>query len=339
MVKLKTFEYRVFDLSGAFKFTISPKWIKSTPKFTSNINGGQGNMNIVLKQSFSFQGIVRSDIVKVYKTDNITPNGMLIYTGFIDEIDRSYLSWKESITYRVYWLYYPLGKLYARSGWSDTYSVNQDPKITIEESIDFANTHYNLYSKNVSSFGSNIETDYDSTRITSLITDLAIQTWFYFYIDQNWELTFAQKPSTPDHLFTVWREVIQITSDEDWKDIINRYNLNYKSGLVTATDATSETNNGFRKLTVTDTSIVDAASAQIAADNYILENKDQKKRIKLEINSLYDIDIIKPGETVKVLGLDYDINNLQIHKISYNIDRVQLELEQVKTFSSEILKQ
>ena len=176
MVKLKTFEYRVFDLSGTFKFTISPKWIKSLPKFTSNINGGQGNMNLVLSKEFPYQGISRSDTIQVYKTDAITPNGMLIYTGFVDEIDRSYLSDIETITYRMYGLYYPLGKLYARSGGTDTYSVNEDPKITIEDSIDFANTHYNFYSKNISTFGTNIETDYDSTRITKQISDLTTQT-------------------------------------------------------------------------------------------------------------------------------------------------------------------
>jgi hypothetical protein len=339
MVKLKTFEYRVFDISGAFKFTISPKWIKSLPKFTSNINGGQGNLNLTLNQDFKYQGISRGDTIQVYKTDAITPNGFLIYTGFVDEIDRSFLEATESITYRIYGVYYLMNKIYARGSGNAVYSVNEDPKTTIENSIDTMNTHYNLFKKNISNFWSNISTDYDYIKIANQISDLREQTNFFFYIDQTWEVTFAPKPWTSTHILTVGREVIKITSEEDGKDIVNSYDLEYKSGTVSSSDATSETQNGLRELKETQTSIGNTSSAQISADNYILENKNEKRRIKLDVNSLYDIDSIKPGDTVKVLGLDYEIDNLQIHKIAYNIDRVGLELEQIKTFSTEILTQ
>lgn len=77
--------------------------------------------------------------------------------------------------------------------------------------------------------------------------------------------------------------------------------------------------------------------ATSAGDAYIADNKDVKKRIKMVVNSKYDIDSIQAGHFVTVRNIDYPISFLQIVRLEYNMDKVILELQQFRSLSQEIL--
>lgn len=92
----KIFEYRVYDSSDTFKFTLPAKKIKTEPRFSSNINGGQGTMSITISEAFGYDGISTDDIIRVY-----IGGTQLIYTGSVQEVDRVYAD-VENITYTLY---------------------------------------------------------------------------------------------------------------------------------------------------------------------------------------------------------------------------------------------
>lgn len=80
-----------------------------------------------------------------------------------------------------------------------------------------------------------------------------------------------------------------------------------------------------------------SASALLDATNYVNENKDAKRKISIEINSLYDIESIKAGDFITVQNFDYSISFLQVAKLEYNMDRIKVDLEDYSSFTSELL--
>jgi len=89
--------------------------------------------------------------------------------------------------------------------------------------------------------------------------------------------------------------VDKITVEENAEKIVNTYLLKYGGGSIyTKTDATSITDNGLRELYKDDsTKLTNLATATIAGDNYVAENKNYTRKISIEINSLYDIESIR----------------------------------------------
>jgi hypothetical protein len=54
------------------------------------------------------------------------------------------------------------------------------------------------------------------------------------------------------------------------------------------------------------------------------KNKDAKNNITLVVNSLYDIEYMKPWDTVKIRNLWLNIENAQIQNIQYQYEQCKL---------------
>lgn len=57
----------------------------------------------------------------------------------------------------------------------------------------------------------------------------------------------------------------------------------------------------------------------------------------MTINSLYNIESIRAGDSLTIKNLDYSITTLQISRLEYNIDIVRVELEAIDSFAKEVL--
>ncbi len=85
------------------------------------------------------------------------------------------------------------------------------------------------------------------------------------------------------------------------------------------------------------TDIEDLTSAYELGNKYIAEYKDWKEKTQIVINSKYDIESIKPWDTIQVKNIDYSIINLQIVKMSYTGDQITLDLEEYDSIWKEFL--
>lgn len=131
-------------------------------------------------------------------------------------------------------------------------------------------------------------------------------------------------------------EVEKITVEENVERVVNKYILTHGAGTVTSSDATSQSTYGLRELKESRTDINDGTTAQNTADTYIAANKDYKRKIRVTVNDNYDIETIHAGHFLTINNSDYEINALQIQRISYNIDKLEIELDEVTSLTQEL---
>ena len=70
--------------------------------------------------------------------------------------------------------------------------------------------------------------------------------------------------------------------------------LTWASGTYTAQDVSSQTAYGIRELRESKTDILDIGSATSFANAYIDENSEAKRKIRIVVNSEYNIETIRP---------------------------------------------
>jgi len=341
---MKNIEVKVYNLDGTFKETLKSSDKVSDFRYTWAINEWQWEAEIELNRSFSDTGITHGDIIQVYIFSDDYPDGLLQYTGIVNRIVRRFSYNIETINIVALWLWSLLNQIYFYS-WGYTFSVNQDPAITIKAIIDYFNTQYAgtwfSYSEwLVSTYGSNINIAYDYTKCFSSIADLVWLTQWYWTIKANWQVIFSQNPVSATHKLTINKDIDEIITTEDSERMVNKYFLTYNSWTNSGNDATSIATYWLRELKETNTNIGDSASANIAIASFLNKNKNLKKKTTIVVNKNYSyngtIETIKPWDTVKVLNFDYTIANLQIVKIDYTFDRLKIELEDFETLSKEI---
>lgn len=149
-------------------------------------------------------------------------------------------------------------------------------------------------------------------------------------------MQFYPKPLEAIHKFTYGRDVDKIQVKEDAEKVVNDYTVKYAGGTINESDFESQWTYGIKELIEEKSDIQDSTSAQNYADDYLADNKDSKKTTTITVNSSYDIESIVPGDTVQVRNFDYEIDNLQVTKITYDSDTIQLSLEDFSTLAKSI---
>jgi hypothetical protein len=310
--------------------------------FSDQINGGQWQLSMKLNLPFTTTDIGYNNIVRVYQTDT-THAPRLIYTGLVGNISRNMDNSGEYIDVRCVGLASLLSMFYFYSG-GYTFTKSQAGDLTIENIIDYFSTKYPWllsYTAGSLDTATSVSLSFDYTKCLDAIKNVwdAFSTWWWG-IGADGVVQFHDKATIGTlHKVQVWYNVDRITVEENSEKIVNTYILKYSGGSVyTKTDATSITENWLRELySDGSTKFTNLASATIAWDNYIAENKTYTRKISLEINSLYDIESIKAGDFLTVQNFDYSIINLQVVKLEYNMDRIKVDLEDYSSFTSELL--
>jgi len=232
---------------------------------------------------------------------------------------------------------------------ADTFVFQKnDAQSTIMKNI--IDTFSTSYPGLISYSGSSVEVsagtakiDFSHDKMFDALKKVANTTTYWWSIDNNGVLQFHPKtggaiPVT--HILTVGKDIELLEAEENSERIVNRYIFKYAGGSVNVSnDASSQALNGIREFYQDRSSDVpnDAPSISSAGSAYISQNKDAKRRIRIVVNSKYDIDSIRAGHFVTVRNFDYTISFLQIVRIEYNMDTVNLELEELRSVAQEIL--
>lgn len=203
-----------------------------------------------------------------------------------------------------------------------------------------------------------IQTMYEAINV---LKDLAPENW-YWYVEQGTnEIIFKEKSVTPDHTFSLEKDIIDARFEKRTEDIVNTlYFTGGDTGSGTNffkkyTDAESIATYGVKSAKYNDTRVTTSATADLIGNNIIATKSQPELRVTIEILDSnnnqglgYDIESIKIGDVIAVrnitqqVGLntwdygkwdeaywDYNIYNLaslelQIQKIDYNEDRVTI---------------
>ena len=356
MIK-KSFIVKIYQNDGTtFIRALKPTEVKSVPSFASQINGGFGQCLLDLNLPFDDYGegsdVDFMNIVKIYVTDENNTLGRLIYTGFISAYKPYIDGGKQGVKVTLLGLVSLLSFAYYKNGASFTVAhVGVDPSAMMKAIVDHFNSiyagsllGYNSGGTTVDSVGVNVTYTFDSDKWLDAMQNAfgTVGAGWWWSIDKQGQLYLKQKPVSATHTFTIGKDIETIEVDKSSEGITNQVRVKYGVNTYDYNDATSISRFGTREIIVTDDRIQNAATAQQKAQQQVNDNKVEKIKARITLNSNYDLESINVGDTCQIVNLSTAQttfnNNMQIVSVAYNFDKVTIELEQQTKFSVELQK-
>lgn len=338
----KEYLIKFYEYPGALtlKKTIHSNLLRSKIKFTSRINGAQGELNLRLALPFD-EFIIggeldHGDIVRVYSYDSYNPSGKLIYSGWLSSLN-PYVKGADN---GVDVVCLGLGSYLSKTRYDahiDALTPGNAMKVLLD---DFESKNPGLINYTASSIV--ITGDAQDYKVAYKQSRDAIQQVFqqggsgdfWHFVDQNGTFKYQQKPSTPSHTFTLEKNAINFSSDISNEDIINDILIEYASGnqIKSGIDSASIALYGRRQKhinlgTNNDINAVDSAIAKS------LEKATPLFKAKFTIiKDEYDIDSIEIGQTCQVRNIKNSQSllpdNTQIVALNYQGDSVTIECDE-----------
>ncbi len=348
----KTFQIKIYDKTNTtFQKTLDPTKIRTKPIFSSKIDGGQGVCIIDFECDFGEipSYISAMNMVRIYSVET-TP--VLIFTGFISRFDSYFEKGKEGVKINVLGLVSLLSFAYYKNGASFEVShSSEDPQIIMKAIIDHFQTKYgNLITYGVGNttidnVGVNVSIDFDGKKWIDAIKENYKFTgggWFW-RIDEAGVAYLQEKPTTATHIFTLGKDVESIFAPKTNEKIVNQITVKYTGGAVVSdSDATSISNFFIREEYFENSEIQNSTSANQVADEKIAEKKDEKIKATIKINSNYNIESVKCGDTCKIRNIKKGSTtlgeNMSIVSVRYNLSYIVIQLEEFSDIESEIKK-
>lgn len=327
---MKKFQIKVYEKDWTFKQNIKETKVRNTIQFSNNVNWGQWRLNLELNVNFANTDILQWDFIKVNLFDDNFPNWKLIYTWIVEDINRVYQPTENLLTLSCVGLEAILTRLYYNSSWY-TFTKNDTASNIVKDIISYFNSKYpwnwiNDWWVENTVWNVNIEFDYDNC--SQSLQKITALTDKKFFIEADWTVNWISKPLTRTHALKAEENIQSILIEEDSSNIINSVFVIYDWWVVTSNDWTSQSYFWLFEQSLSRLDIKDSSTAQDLADETISLNKNSKQKITIEVNTKYILENIQVLDTVKVMNIDYSIENLQIQKISYTTDIATLYLDE-----------
>jgi len=338
----KEYQFKTYSKSNIYKHTINPKIVMSDVRFSETMNGGQGQLTVKLDLSFSDTTFLEGDLIKVTEYDTNNPDGIAVYFWFISKIKRKEDTNSKYIELVCLGIASLLKSINFYDG-SYNPTKNQDPAQTIKDSIDYFNTQYwgSLISYSdwhIDNYWSSVSLWFEYEDCLEVINKASDTTDFRWFINAEGQVYFQAKPTEAIHKLTNKKDVELLTLENTLESITNKLFLTRDGGTIKIyEDIVSQGLYGIKEKTMTKSDLNDESAQDIFGNNYILENKNPKDETKIVVNSEYNLEIIKPWNTVKVLNIDYLIENLQVLGVSYHPDKITLTIEKLVSFGKEVV--
>jgi hypothetical protein len=349
---MKSYTIKVYEPDGTYLTTVNDQLRLSKIRFRSTVNGGQGNLSVKIKSEFDDppSWAALNNFFKIYciKLENKVQTEQLVFSGFISRVEHVREGSKEYMEISTMSLAGLLGLALFKSGASfDVTKSTVDPSTIATDIISAVNTAIGTSwlssGANIDSVGTNVSYVFKKMRwLASMQKSLELAGGdFYWFIGADGELYFKQIPSTATHSFNILKHVNSVRVVNSSEKIVNDSTVSY-SGTKNATDATSITNYFKRDEWQEDTDL-DANAAQQFVDGRVADNKDPVIQVKCEINSSYNIETIKPGDTCKFYGTKIGSTvlgtNMVVVSVDYDETNVVLTLgDEFQNFGTELTK-
>lgn len=341
----KQFIVKLYDWSMNF-LKVIPAWIITNDiSFNETIDAGQWELKLTLVLPIDTDYFDNVRYCKIYMNDNQGTSNLLIYSGWLSQVQRQYSNQKENINV-VFLSFWALLDTVILRNWTDpTFSKTGDPASIIKFIIDYFNTIYSWIlsytAESIDNYGSSITIQFDWISCQKALQNLVNWLSYYLYIWADGVVHYHDTPASATHLLTYERNINQLTIPENNEQITNVVQVvysiddtDYETWIVQ--DAWSIAKFGQREVLIRRWDLKDQTSAETYRDNYLTENKDLKKNIQVVVNTLYEIETIHPWQTVKIANLWLNIENAQIQNVKYTYEQATLTLEYYTTIWQEI---
>lgn len=346
-----SYQIKVYNNANTvLKQTISPKIIASTIGFTSNLNWWQGEQKIDLQVPITNTDYSLWDLVKISVFNENNKDGYLLYSWYISKIEREQTISKQSITLTCLWVASLLTEVKGAISFNGASSW-----VYVKNLIDSYNAEYgNIFTYTLDSIEDWIDITAWSINWTYLemLSNLAQRNSFNLFIGAWWLVYFKSKDVTPTHYITNQKNIDNINIEEDMEWLVNSVKVTGKYQVVIGTGESAYTVNRYIYTEYEDdTSISIYWKKQVSveiqcdsltylewyAEKYVNDRKDPKRQTVISLNNQYNIDSIKPWDTIKIKNFDFTLSNVKIVKTSYTPEKIILYLDEYISFGGEIL--
>lgn len=342
----KQYIVKVYDKNMNF-LKIIPAWIITKDlKITETIDAGQGQLNIDVNLPIDTNFFDGAMFVKIYVNNSQWMEDFLLYTGQITQIERQFSNNQENIKVVCLSLRALLNNVIVRKEDGDPkFSKTGDPAEILKYIIDYFSTIYpgliTYTNESIQTYWTSITIEFDKISCQKAIKNLVNWLQFHFFVGADWIAQYKAKPETATHLLTYWKDIIQLTIPENTEKIQNVVQVAYSVDDVETYTTIIQDNESVDKylpkeIVVKRDDLKDETSANLYRDEYLAKNKDAVQNITLAVNSLYDIEYLHPGQTVKIRNLWLNIVNATIQNVRYQYEQAQLTLEYYTTIWQQI---
>ncbi len=336
-------------------------YVKGTPTFDSKINGGLGELVIDLAlplDNFDEGASVNfMNVVKVYAVvvDDaaLTQTEPLVYTGFVSRYE-PYLEadGTEGVRVTCLGLVSLLALSFYKSGSSFAVThTAQDPAAIAAAVVAHFNTVFggSLLSSSADAVGTAVSLTFTDQRHADALRKVGEVTGagWWWSVNESGVYRLRQKPASPTHTFTVGKDVVRISAPKDSEKVVNDVQVRGAASLVAdGSDAASQARfgtgspgSGKRSNVVSDTTLADANALTQRSAKEVADNKDDKTKATIVVDTNYPIETVKVGETCRVRNLAPGVvpDNALIVAVRYDGDTITVELdEQPADFGREL---
>lgn len=343
----KEYIIKLYDGSMNFRKVLPASLVTNDISFSESINWGQGELvlNINLPIDTDYFDNVR--FCKIYLSTNSGIDNKIVYSGRLSKMSRTFSNNKENIKATFLSMYTLLNDIYFEQGGDLTFQIEDTPDNIIKTIIDYFDTKYpNILSytnSSIDSYGSTVYLEFDEIKCGDALKSVINELDYYLFVWADGVVYFKPRPQTATHLLTYEKDITALTIPEDYEQVANavRAAYGYVWGTHTwvtdlAEDNTSIAKYWRKELIITNEAIYWETAAELYRDSYLANYKDWKKNLSLTVNTLYPIENIHPGDTIKIRNLWIDIDNLQIAQVNYTYEQVVLTLEYYTNISDQI---
>ncbi len=342
----KQYIVKLYDQEMNF-LKIIPAWIITKDiKIQETIDAWQWQLTLDVNLPIDTNFFDNAMFVKVYVNNSKWMQDFLIYTWQITQVQRQFSNNQENIKIVCLSLWALMSNVILRNPSGDpTFSKTWDPADIMKFIVDYFSSVYpwliSYTWTSIENYGSSITIEFDKISCQKAIVNLVRGLQYHSFIWADGVVYYKPKPNTATHLLTYWKDIVQLTIPEDTENIENVVqvsylidNVEYFTSIVSDQDSVDEY---MHKETIIERAdLKDEASANLYRDEYLQKNKDAKNNITLVVNSLYDIEYMKPWDTVKIRNLWLNIENAQIQNIQYQYEQCKLTLEYYTTIWQQI---
>ncbi len=358
----KNYLYKIYNLSGTYIGTLETTKVVSKPSFSASIMEGCGEMAIEYKDRFDEYDqdlLFPFAVVETWAYTDNHINGILVHKGVVSRIEASIRGYEEGIVLRVMGLPYLMTLLLVGGGSATLAPTTSLPVNDLVDSLmDTFDLTYGLITRpsgSVSVSGSVLQVRLEDKNYIQALEALAqkAKEGVWFAVMPDGELRFQEKPSTPTHTFTIGKDVQVVDVALDTEEIVNSVVYRYvpkfdavpaHSSYVTRTyeDSASVAQYGRRQLAIRTNYYRANSAIDQEIEAIVNTQKDPVTSGSLSLNSNYDFESIRVGDTVKVRnykdGAVIFVDNMQVFGYTYTPEGMSLELGRNQNFGKTFRK-
>lgn len=343
----KEYIVKLYDWSMNFVKVLPASLITNDISFSESIDAWQWQLQLNVNLPIDTDYFDNVRYCKVYVSDNRSLDNQLLYSGRLSKVNRTFSNNKENIQITFLSLYTLLNDVYFKQDWEFIFQIEDDPAEIIKTIIDYFNTKHSWLISytawSIDTYWSNIYLEFNNTTCADALKSLMEWLNRYLFVWADWVVQFHEVPQTITHNLTYEKDITTLTIPEDYEKVANAVRATYReewwtNDLITdvVVDNDSISRFGRKEIIVSANNAYGETAGETYRDSYLNEYKDWKKNINLTVSTLYPIESIHPGDTIRIRNIDLSISNLKISKVEYTYEQVKLSLEYYTSIAKQI---